>query len=95
MFPIGLTLKSKQPGFAVANTAEELAALQAAGYVPDVPINAAPADEGDKASPPGGPAVGTGAAPSTVEEARAMLDAKGIPYDGRWGLARLTEALNG
>ena len=29
MFPIGLTLKSKQPGFAVANTAEELAALQA------------------------------------------------------------------
>lgn len=95
MFPVGMTLKSKQPGFAVANSAEELAALQAAGYVPDIPINAAPADEGDRSSPPGGPDVGTGAAPSTVEEARAALDAKGIAYDKRWGLAKLLGALNG
>ena len=79
-------------GFAVANTAEELAALLALGYTPDSPI-AAPADEGAQATSLGGPEV-SGAAPDTVDEARALLDAKGIRYDKRWGLAKLTEALN-
>lgn len=95
MFPVRMTLKTTQPGFAVANDAAELATLQGLGFAPDVPLNAAPADDGDGSSPPGGHDVGPGAAPSTVEEARAALDARGVAYDGRWGLARLLEALNG
>lgn len=47
---------------------------------PSVPAGVSPAQE-------------AGAAPD-LESCRAELEAKGIPYDKRWGLKRLQEALS-
>jgi hypothetical protein len=66
--------------FAVASDEGEHAKLSAMGYGPGYEAPAADA-------------VASAAAPQTVDEARAMLDAKGIAYDGRWSLPRLIEAL--
>jgi hypothetical protein len=67
--------------FAVASDEGEHAKLSAMGYGPSY---VAPAVEAVASA--------TGA-PQTVDEARAMLDAKGIAYDGRWSLGKLIEAL--
>ena len=69
---------------------QELAALQAAGYVLDVPINAAPADGGDKASLPVAPQSEPAQRPLPWKKPARCWMPKGIPYDRRLGLARLT-----
>jgi hypothetical protein len=87
-YPKAMQLPAPAVGYAVANDADELGRLAALGYVDSF---AAPQE-----AQPQPPAVAnssgiapSGAAPSTVEEARAVLDALGISYHHRAGLERL------
>lgn len=88
MYPLNVKLAAPAVGFAVANSEDEHRALSERGYLPQF---AGPLGESNPPPPPAD--ADASPAPSTVEEARAALDAKGIPYDGRWGLAKLLEAL--
>lgn len=78
-YPLNVTNLIAQ-GFAVANSAEEHAALTARGYEPRY---VAP-------TPAPSPAP---AAEETVESVRAQLDMLGIKYDSRLGLAKLKELM--
>lgn len=84
MYPLNLTrtpVDQREPvGFAVANDADEHQRLSGAGYLPAfVVVDADPAE-----------ADGAG---HTVESVRAALDAAGVSYDKRWGLAKLVPLL--
>lgn len=71
-------------GFAVANDADEHAALSALGYEPKyvAPAEAPPADPGESDS-----------AGHTVASVRLALDSAGIEYSNRLGLAKLLALL--
>lgn len=88
MYPVKMT-KRDGPGFAVANGADELSALLAQGFDPDVPIAAPLQDPVETAPRGGGPVEGV----ASIDEARAALDARGIKYDKRLGLAKLQQLL--
>jgi len=81
MYPLDLTkpttdILRQAAGFAVANTEDEHKALSAQGYLPAwVATEADPAEDDGKGH--------------TVASVRATLDAAGIAYDKRWGLAKL------
>lgn len=83
-------------GFALANDEAEHRALSDAGYEPK--HVAGPAVE-TKTYTDGTQVTGVAPLPDesptepTVETLRAQLDAKGIAYDNRWGVKRLSEAL--
>jgi len=86
MYPLNMKTEGAKPGFAVANNEAEHAALTAAGYLPALVVEPIaplelPADEVPD---------GDG---RTVASVRAELDAAGIAYDKRLGLARLIELL--
>ena len=76
-YPLNMTL-AVGIGFAVANDEDDHQALTAAGYGPA--FVAPDAAETDVAG-------------HTVESARAALDAAGIAYDKRLGLAKLIALL--
>ena len=87
-FPLSMNLPAPAVGFAVASDADEFARLQRMGYVATF---AAPQE-----AQPQPPAVAnssgiapSGAAPNSVDEARAVLDALGVSYHHRAGLERL------
>lgn len=71
-------------GFAVANDADEHQRLSAAGYEPKF-VAPEPEPEADPAE--------ADAAGHTVASVRAQLDAAGIAYDKRLGLAKLLALL--
>jgi hypothetical protein len=81
MYPLNLIRKTTDPmnvpaGFAVASDEAEHVALSALGYEPKfAAAEADPAEDDGKGH--------------TVESVRAQLDAAGIAYDKRWGLAKL------
>lgn len=79
-YPLNMKLPDPQIGFAVANDEAEHAALTAMGYIP--PLVQAVADPAE-----------TDGQGHTVESVRAQLDAAGIAYDNRFGLARLMTLL--
>ncbi len=81
MYPLKMTLTAGI-GFAVANDEAEHQALTAGGYGP---AYVAPEPEADPAESDG--------AGHTVESVRAQLDALGIAYDKRLGLAKLLALL--
>jgi hypothetical protein len=86
-FPLSMNLPAPAVGFAVASDADEFARLQGMGYVATF---AAP----QEAQPQSAVAnlagfAPSGAAPNSVDEARAVLDALGISYHHRAGLERL------
>ena len=81
MNPVNMVLPAGA-GYAVASSKAEMAALKAQGYASDGVEPALPPDEAE-----------TNAAEHTVESARAALDAAGIEYDNRLGLARLIAML--
>jgi len=87
MYPLNLTLTGSQPGFALANDEAEHIALSAMGYTPAYVPTAASAVE-----PEADPAE-SGAEGHTVEFVRSKLDAAGIAYDKRLGLAKLISLL--
>ena len=87
MYPINLTLPADQPGFALANDEAEHIALSAMGYTPAYVAPEAPALD-PEADPAESDAEG-----HTVESVRAQLDAAGIAYDKRLGLAKLIALL--
>jgi len=81
MYPLNLTKPTTDilrvsAGFAVANDEDEHKRLSAMGYEPKWVATEADPSEDD----------GHG---HTVESVRAQLDAAGIAYDRRWGLAKL------
>lgn len=76
-YPLNMTLAGERTGFAVANDEGEHQALTLAGYVP--PYQPDPGASDDQGY--------------TVESARAALDAAGIAYDKRFGLAKLLTLL--
>lgn len=78
MYPLNMTNAALQ-GYAVANDADEHQRLSEMGYEPKLEAEADPAASDD--------------AGHTVESVRAQLDAAGIAYDKRWGLARLLTLL--
>lgn len=89
MYPLNLikaaiTATQTAQGFAVANDAAEHAALSEQGYEPKF---VAPADE--KPADPGE----SDAAGHTVASVRLALDAAGIEYSNRLGLAKLIALL--
>jgi hypothetical protein len=94
IYPLHMRLLGVVVGFAVANTETEHEALTAMGYTPPlVPKLAAPdPDPAPTTEPLSEPEAPTSSGP-TVESVRAQLDAAGIEYDRRWGLARLIELL--
>ena len=79
MYPLSMTLVAGI-GFAVANDEAEHQALTVAGYGPAFVVPDADPAEADDAG-------------HTVESARAALDAAGIAYDKRLGLAKLIALL--
>lgn len=84
MYPLNLTKPatvSDPAGFALANDIDEHRALTALGYSPAL------VEEAD-ANPSEDDGQG-----HTVESVRAQLDAAGIAYDKRWGLAKLIALL--
>lgn len=84
MYPINLSLLAGI-GFAVANDEAEHQALTDAGYGPAYVAPVVPEPEADPAE--------SDAAGHTVESVRAQLDAAGIAYDRRLGLAKLLALL--
>ena len=85
MYPLNLTKPTTDPlrvsaGFALANDEAEHKALSAQGYEPKWVATEADPSEDD----------GRG---HTVESVRAQLDAAGIAYDRRSGLAKLLALL--
>lgn len=87
-YPKAMQLPAPAVGFAVANDAAEERALAALEYVPSfaAPLEAQP--QPTAVANPAGNAP-RGAAPSTVEEARAVLDGLGISYHHKAGLPKL------
>ena len=82
-YPISLSLPAPGVGFAVANDEAEHQALSEQGYLPAyVGTDKQEADPGESD--------GEG---HTVESLRAQLDAAGIAYDKRLGVARLLDLL--
>ena len=79
MYPLNMALVAGI-GFAVANDDGEHQALTDAGYGPALVVPDADPAETDGAG-------------HTVESARAALDAAGIAYDKRLGLAKLIALL--
>lgn len=79
MYPLNM-IHAGIGGYAVANTEAEHAALSDMGYEPKLQISEADPAETD----------GQG---HTVQSVRAALDAAGIAYDKRFGLARLMTLL--
>lgn len=77
MYPLNMT----GPGYAVANDESEHQKLSDLGYMPKYEAQA----EADPAEADG--------AGHTVESVRAALDAAGIAYDKRLGLAKLLALL--
>ncbi len=81
MYPLNLIKPTNDPknvsaGFALANDEDEHKRLSDQGYEPKwVPTEADPMEDDGKGH--------------TVESVRAQLDAAGIAYDRRWGLAKL------
>jgi hypothetical protein len=87
-YPKAMHLPAPAVGFAVANDAAEEQALAALAYVVSfaAPLEAQP--QPSAVATPAGNAP-RGAAPSTVEEARAVLDGLGISYHHKAGLPKL------
>jgi hypothetical protein len=87
-YPKAMHLPAPAVGFAVANDAQEFQSLVASGYVDSfaAPQEAQPQPSAVANSSGFAP---RGAAPSTVEEARAVLDGLGISYHHRAGLEKL------
>jgi hypothetical protein len=81
MYPLNV-FNASLIGFAVANDEQEHARLSDIGYEPKMAL----------AEPEADPASDDGAG-HTVESLRAQLDAAGIPYDKRFGAARLLSLL--
>lgn len=79
-YPLDLKLPDPAVGFAVANDEAEHQVLTDAGYEPALVVSDADPSESD--------AVG-----HTVESVRATLDAAGITYSKRLGLAKLINLL--
>lgn len=107
IYPLNVSLPAPGIGYAVANDENEHAALTGYGYVPAyvAPV-AAPQENGEQPTPLQPSVASDGAAPDadpaesdgeghTVETARAQLDALGIAYDRRLGLAKLLALLPG
>lgn len=82
MYPLNMKTPGEQPGFAVANDEAEHQALTECGYEPKFVA----------AEPEADPAEADGEG-HTVQSVRAQLDAAGIPYDKRLGLAKLIALL--
>lgn len=76
-YPLNLQLAAPAIGFAVANDESEHIALSDMGYQPAFVADTSEVDASGK----------------TVDSVRAELDALGIAYSKRLGLARLTELL--
>lgn len=85
MYPINLH-NAAAGGYACANDEAEHRALSEAGYEPKWQ-GAAVAASAPQASEPAGDSA------ESVDSLRVQLDAAGIPYDKRWGLAKLKAAL--
>jgi len=85
-YPKAMNLPAPAVGFAVANDADEFGCLVALGYVDSfaAPQEAQPHTVANSAGN-----APRGAAPSTVEEARAVLDGLGIKYTKKAGLEKL------
>ena len=83
MNSVNMSLPAGQ-GYAVASSKAEMAALKAQGYA---------SDGVEPALPPDADPDETDAAGHTVESARAALDAAGVEYDKRLGLAKLVALL--
>jgi hypothetical protein len=82
VYPLNVKLPDPAIGFAVANDEEEHKALSDMGYGPKW---TAPEPEADPTESDG--------AGHTVESVRAQLDAAGIAYDKRLGVAKLLALL--
>lgn len=80
MYPLDMKLPAPKIGFAVANDEDEHQTLSSAGYTPGY---VAPFSANAE----------TDASGRTVESVRAQLDAAGIEYDKRNGLAKLITLL--
>ena len=87
-YPKAMNLPAPAGGFAVANDADEFGCQVALGYVDSF---AAPQEGQPQPSAVANSAGNAprGAAPSTVEEARAVLDGLGIKYTKKAGLEKL------
>lgn len=77
MYPLNMQLPSPAIGYAVANDESEHIALSDFGYEPAFVSQEATSDDQGH----------------TVESVRSALDAAGIEYDKRWGLAKLVALL--
>ena len=87
MYPLNMTktaVGQVAAGFAVANDADEHRALTGHGYGPALVEAAKPAED---------PAPEDGKAVSEKDAVMAALDASGIEYDRRLGLAKLKALL--
>ena len=89
MYPLNVMKPGPVAGFAVASDAAEHAALTAAGYLPALVV----ASDADKDAGVHDQQPTDSLGQHTLESARAALDAAGIAYDKRLGLARLIELL--
>lgn len=87
-YPKAMQTTAPAVGFAVANDADEFGRLAALGYVDSfaAPLEAQP--QPTAVAKPAGNAP-RGAAPTTVEEARSVLDGMGVSYHHRAGLDKL------
>ena len=80
MYPLNMQLPAPAVGFAVANDEAEHLALTAQGFGPGLPsVDADPSE--------------TDGAGHSVASVRTLLDAAGIPYDRRLGVAKLLALL--
>ena len=84
MNPVNMVLPAGA-GYAVASSKVEMLALEALGYISDGGEIAPSPDDADPAESDG--------AGHTVESVRLTLDAAGIDYDRRLGLAKLVSLL--
>ena len=80
MYPLNMQLSAPAIGFACANDEAEHIALTGCGYGPAFATPEADPSESDTEG-------------HTVESVRASLDAAGIAYDKRFGLAKLIDLL--
>ena len=82
MEPVNMAMPDGS-GYAVASSKSDIATLTAQGYVAQAEDPAVPMADPAESDQEG----------HTVESARAALDAAGIEYDNRWGVARLVALL--
>jgi len=87
-FPLSMNLPAPAVGFAVASDADEFARLQVMGYVATFAAPQEAQPHPSSVQPSAGIAP-SGAAPNSVDEARAVLDALGVSYHHRAGLEKL------